>query len=169
MRSIRWVWLGPAAFLVHDAEEVLVFAGWLRRHAHELPAPVRLVVFEGLGTRQLASAVAVLLAGYVVAAALGARALARGRRPWPYLLITGAFVGNGLTHLLQAAVFGGYTPGVVTAALVSLPYGWRAGRALLQDAVVPGPLLATLLGVGVALQVPLAWLALQLGRQLAPP
>lgn len=168
MQSIRWVWLGPVAFLVHDAEEVLVFASWRRRHAHELPTFVRPVV-DALSTQQLAVAVAVLLAGYVVAALLGARALVHGRRPWPYLLVTGAFVGNGITHVLQAVAFGGYTPGVGTAVLVTLPYGWCAGRALRQDGVVPPRLLAALLLVGVALQVPLAWLALQTGRRLGAP
>ena len=167
MRSIRWAWLGPAAFLVHDGEEVLVFAPWLRRHAHELPSVVR-PLLDALGTRPLAAAVAVLLAAYVVATALGVRALRQGRRPWPYLLVTGAFVGNGITHVLQVLAFGSYTPGVVTAVLVSLPYGWCAARALHRDGVASRRLLATLLLVGVALQVPIAWLALQAGRQLAP-
>ena len=168
VRSVRWVWLGPLAFLVHDAEEVLVFEGWMRRHGSELPAVVR--AFLGpLNTRQLALAVLVLFAGYVVASLIGVQAIRTRRRPWPYLVITGAFVGNGLTHLLQAAAFGGYTPGVVTAAVVSLPYGWGVGRALIADEIVPRRLLLALLGMGVALQVPLAWLALEAGRQLGAP
>ena len=168
VRSIRWVWLGPLAFLVHDAEEVLVFESWMRRHGPELPAVVR-ALLGPLSTRQFAFAVLVLFSGYVFASLVGARAIRRGRRPWPYLVITGAFVGNGLTHLLQAAAFGGYAPGVVTAAVVSLPYGWGVGRALIADEIVPLRLMFALLGMGVALQAPLAWLALQAGRQLGAP
>ena len=168
MRSIRWVWLGPIAFVVHDAEEVLVFEGWLRRHGPELPTVVR-ALLGSLSTRQFAAAVLVLLVGYVIASLLGTRALRTGRRPWPYLVITGAFVGNGVTHLLQAVAFGGYTPGVVTAAVVSLPYGLGAGRALVADGIAPRRLLLALLVVGVALQLPLAWLALQAGRHLGAP
>jgi hypothetical protein len=162
------MWLGPVAFVVHDAEEVLVFETWMRRHAGALPAPVR-PLLEAMDTRQFALAVLVLLAGYIVATALGVRALRSARRPWLYLVVTGAFVGNGLTHLLQAAAFGGYTPGVVTAAVVSIPYGWATGRALVADGIVPRRLLLVLVGAGVALQVPLAWLALHAGRRLAAP
>lgn len=162
------MWLGPLAFLVHDVEEVLVFEGWVRRHGRELPAGVR-ALLGPLSTHEFAAAVLVLLTGYVVASFLGTHALRRGRRPWLYLVITGAFVGNGVTHLLQAVAFGGYTPGVVTAAVVSLPYGWGAGRALIADGIAPRRLLLVLLGAGLALQVPLAWLALQAGHQLGAP
>jgi hypothetical protein len=168
VRSIRWMWLGPVAFLVHDAEEVLVFEPWMRRHGGALPAPVRPLV-AAMDTRQFAAAVLALLAGYLVASALGVQALRAGRRPWPYLVVTGAFVGNGLTHLLQAVVFGGYTPGVITAAVVSLPYGWVAGQTLVADGVVSRRHLVALIVAGVVLQVPLTWLALQAGRQLGAP
>jgi len=168
VRSIHWVALGPVAFLVHDAEEVLVVEPWLRRHGHELPAVVQPLV-GALTTRQFASAVAVLLLGYGIAAALGVRALRRGRRPWPYLLVSGAFVANGITHLLQSAVLGAYTPGVVTALGVSLPYGWLAGRALHRDDHIPRRLLLGVVAVGLLAQVPLAWLALQAGQQLGAP
>jgi hypothetical protein len=88
------------------------------------------------------------------------------RTPWPYLLVSGAFVGNAITHVLQSALFGGYTPGVVTAVLVSLPYGWLAGRALLAERVVSARTLGWCVTAGVASQVPLALLALTAGRRL---
>jgi hypothetical protein len=168
MRSIQWVALGPVAFLVHDAEEVLVIEPWLRRHGHALPAVVQPLVGT-LTTRQFASAVAVLLLGYSIAAALAIRALRRGQRPWPYLLVSGAFVANGITHLLQSAVLGGYTPGVVTALSVSLPYGWMAGRALHRDEGISQRLMLGVVAGGLLAQVPLAWLALHAGRQLGAP
>ena len=167
-RSIRWVWLGPVAFLVHDAEEVLAFEPWVRAHRAALPAVVR-PLLESVSTRQFGAAVLALFAGYLVVSALAVPALRAGRRPWPFLVVTGVFVGNGLTHLLQAVALGGYTPGVVTAAAVNLPYGWAAGRALLADAAVSRRVLLVLVALGAVLQVPIAWLALQLGRHSAAP
>jgi hypothetical protein len=158
------VWLGPVAFLVHDAEEVLMFERWIRGNVGALPTPMRPLV--DVTTQQFAIAALALLFGYFVASALGARALNAGRRPLLYLVVTGAFVGNGLTHLLQAGVFGGYTPGVITAALVILPYGWGAGRSLMADAVVTRRLGLALVGIGVVLQIPLTWLALKLAGRI---
>jgi hypothetical protein len=164
-RSARWLWLGPVAFIVHDSEEVVVFQPWLHRHAGDLPPMVR-ALFGGMTTRQFAAAVVVLGCGYLVASIVGVRMLRSHRTPWPYLIVTGAFVGNAVTHVLQSAVFGGYTPGVVTAVLVSLPYGWFAARALLADRVVSRRALAWSGAVGLVGQVPLALVALGAGRRL---
>ena len=165
MRASRWIWLGPAAFAVHDAEEILLFQPWFTHHEHEIPEIAR-SLFGGIHTRQFASAVVVLFVGYLIVAALGARAAARGRLPWPYVVVTGAFVGNGITHVLQAAAFRGYTPGVVTAVLISLPYGWLAARALVREGLATRQSLLVALAVGIAAQVPLALLALAVGRQI---
>jgi hypothetical protein len=83
-----------------------------------------------------------------------------------YVVVTGAFVGNGITHVLEAAAFRGYTPGVVTAVLISLPYGWLAARALVREGLARRRTLLVALAVGIAAQVPLALLALAVGRQI---
>jgi hypothetical protein len=44
--------------------------------------------------------------------------------------VLAAFTAHGATHLLQAAVLRGYTPGVVTVPLVIAPYSVWAWRAL---------------------------------------
>ena len=157
-----WIWLGPVAFLVHDAEEIVAIVPWLRAHGARLPAIVR--PLAGIDTRQFALAVGVLLAGYALAAWHGARAVRRGGKPLPWLLATGALVANALTHILQALYFGGYTPGVVTALSVVLPYGYAAGRALRHHGVVSAATLRWAVAAGLALQVPLALLALAAGR-----
>jgi hypothetical protein len=165
VRSVRWIALGPLAFLVHDAEELLTFGPWLRRHEESLPGIVR-TLFGGVSIPQFGAAVAVLLLGYVAASALGVRSVHRGERPWPYLVVTGAFVGNAVTHVLQSAMFRGYTPGVATAVLVSLPYGWMAARAIAAESVATRSTLGWTAAAGIVIQVPLALLALLAGRQL---
>jgi hypothetical protein len=120
-RVFRLIWLGPIAFLVHDAEEIATVESWLRRHGTELPGLVQ--PFAGVTTGQFAAVVAVLFVGYALAAWHGVHAVRNGRIPLPFLIVSGVFVANGLTHLAQALYFRGYVPGVITALLVNLPYG----------------------------------------------
>ena len=159
--------IGPVAFLVHDAEEIITLGPWLREHGDVLPAMARSFV-DGFSTAQFAISVAVLGTIYAIMTALGVRSLRLGRTPWPYLVATGALVGNGLTHVLQVLYFRGYTPGVVTAILVTLPYGWLVARALARDGIASRRLLSTMLVVGIFLQLPLAISALAMGEALHP-
>jgi hypothetical protein len=161
-RVVGWIWLGPVAFLVHDAEEIVTVVPWLHAHREQLPAFLR--PLATIDTGQCAAAVAVLFAGYVLAAWHGAWAVRRGRRPLPFLVVTGALVANALTHILQALYFGGYTPGVVTALSVTLPYGYAAGRALRHHGVASAASLRWAVAAGLVLQVPLVLLALLAGR-----
>jgi EamA domain-containing membrane protein RarD len=144
---------------------VLVFEPWLRRHGAELPPLVR-ALFGTMTTRQFAAGVAVLALGYVAASAAGVRMLRSGRAPWPYLIVTGAFAGNAITHVLQSVLFRGYTPGVVTALLVSLQYGWLAARSRLAEQIVSRRALGWCVTAGVVGQIPLALLALRAGQRL---
>jgi len=155
---ITWMWLGPLAFLVHDAEEIATVAPWLRANRSALPAAAQ--PFAHVTTEQFALGVAVLFVGYVAAVAAGAYLLRRGRFPLPFLLVTAAFVANGLTHPIQALLFRGYTPGVVTALLVALPYGYGVARGFRRAALLSASTLRWLLLAGVLLQVPLVILAL---------
>ena len=157
----EWLWLGPAVFLAHDAEEILTVEGWMRAHAADLPAVA--APLAGITTAQFATGVAVLFAGYVLATLHGVRAVKHGRRPWPFLLATGAFFANGLAHGMQAAWLGGYTPGLVTAILLSLPYGFGVFRALHNAGIVTPTNVRWIVAMGMALQVPLALLALAAG------
>ena len=162
-----WMLIGPVAFLVHDTEEIVTLGPWLREHGDELPTMARAFV-DDFSTSQFATSVVVLGTVYAIVTALGVRSLRRGRTPWPYLVATGALVGNGLTHLLQALYFHGYTPGVVTALLVTLPYGWLAARALARDGIATRRLMYTMLVAGILLQLPLVISALAMGEALHP-
>jgi len=154
----RWIWAGPAVFLMHDAEEILTVAPWLRDHRAELPSVLR--PFTGITTGEFTLAVLVLFLGFLAVAAHGARRARQGRLSVPLLLVAGAFVANGITHLGQAALFRGYTPGVVTALLVVLPYGVMFGEQLRRSGLATRRTLVGAVAAGAVLQVPLAVLAL---------
>ena len=158
MHITGWIRAAPVVFLVHDAEEILTVEPWLRTHRGELPAVVQ--PFAAVTTAQFALAVGMLFVGFLAVAAHGARQARRGRASVPFLLVAGALVANGLTHLAQAAYFRGYSPGVVTALVLVLPYGYLLGARLLASGLVTRRALAGALAAGAITQVPIAALAL---------
>ena len=162
MRVTSWIWAGPLAFLVHDAEEVATMVPWLAAHRDVLPRLAQ--PLATITTRGFAIGVAVLLVGFVLAAAHSAHQAQRGHRSVIWLAIGGAFVANGVTHVAQAAWFGGYVPGLVTALVVSLPYGIGMGRAYRRAGLASTRTLVAAVALGLLLQVPLALAALAVSR-----
>lgn len=163
MRLVRWIWLGPVAFLLHDAEEIVTVEPWLAAHRAALPSLVGR--FADVTTAQFSAAVGALAIGFTLASAHGARRAARGKSSIPFLAVAGAFAANGMTHLGQAAWFGGYTPGLMTAVAIVIPYSVALGRALVAERVVSRRGAAIAVLAGLVLQVPLALAALAVLRR----
>ena len=158
MTITRWIVSGPAVFLVHDAEEILTVEPWLRAHRAELPAVVQ--PLTAVSTEQFALAVGMLFVGFLAAAVHAVGQARRGHVSVPFMIIAGALVANGFTHLAQAAYFRSYTPGVVTALLLVLPYGYCLGARLLAAGLVTQRALIGAVAVGAVAQIPIAALAL---------
>jgi hypothetical protein len=159
------IWLGPVAFLVHDLEEVLTMERWTREHISSLPSVVQ--PFLPVTTAQVAVAVALLLTLFVCAAYAASRTGRRGGALTFFVFLVVTLGLNGLGHIVQAVVFQGYVPGLVTAVLVSLPYAafliWRMHRRGLFTARK----LAILAAAGAVAHVPAVALVLSVGKMLA--
>jgi hypothetical protein len=84
---------------------------------------------------------------------------------YAYLVALGAFLVHGVIHLAQAATFGGYTPGVVTAALVVLPVSLFILRRLAMERRLSGGMVAIAIVIGSAVILPGILLALSVGRR----
>lgn len=126
-RKVTWGLL--LAWTVHDAEEWFTMVRWSRRNARR--AGGRPPVFgpfpAGLSPAHMRTAISAM--GVIVAAASadGARSGGRSR------LFQAGLVGFGLHafgHLAASAGLRGYTPGVVTAPVVVLPFSLWAWREL---------------------------------------
>jgi hypothetical protein len=161
-RLIRWIAAAPVVFLVHDGEELLTIVPWLRAHGASLPAAVQ--PLTDVTAPQLALAMLALFAGLVIAAVHGVHRARQGARSTLFLVLAGALAANGLTHLGQALVFRGYTPGLITALLVVLPYGYGLGRQLRSHGMLSMRAWMTVVAVGVLLQVPIIVVTLLLAR-----
>lgn len=126
--SFAFVWLLPLVFVIHDGEEVLTMASWIRGNAPLL---------QKIGSSNSLAAYAVAnlpahwrevagAAGFELLLLLGATILLavqkrKGAGLFLYTAMLGGFTLHVLTHLLQALWFGGYTPGVITAVVVIPP------------------------------------------------
>jgi hypothetical protein len=156
-----WVWALPLVFVAHDGEEILTMSAFLRSHAERLPD--QLLGVAGISTGQFALSVLFLLILILFFCALAWRSNYTGLPMTLFALLTAILFDNGLTHLGQAAILRGYTPGLLTApllilfTLLALRRFWKTGFVTRRN------LLPMLVG-GFFLQLPLIAVALAFGR-----
>jgi hypothetical protein len=165
------LWLLPAGFIVHDAEELLTMAGWIARHRIDLerwssqhPLLRQLVENVPSSNTEIAVAMALELALLTAVTAIASRDVGKRRPLLVYAAALGVFVVHAGAHVLQALVVGGYVPGVVTAATVipgvgMLSYGILLRRGLLS---IKAAVAAAI--VGIVVFAPLFMLLVQLAR-----
>ncbi|MFC5826599.1 HXXEE domain-containing protein [Nonomuraea insulae] len=123
-----------AAWAVHDAEELATMARWVRAARPRLEERFPGVPWERLEVSQAHVNVAIGLMGGVMAGAAVAGARTGGRSAVFQAALAG-FGAHGVVHLAQAALARGYTPGVVTAPVVVIPYSVWAWRRLRKAGV----------------------------------
>jgi hypothetical protein len=156
-----WVWTLPLVFVVHDSEEIMTMATFLRSHADRLPG--QLLKVTALSTGQFALSVLFLLALILVFCLLAKRASYTGLPMTLFAVLTAILFGNGLTHLGQAAILRGYTPGLLTAPFVIL-FTLLALRSFQDAGFITRRNLLPVLAAGFFLQLPLIAIALAFGR-----
>ncbi|MFD8854333.1 HXXEE domain-containing protein, partial [Streptomyces sp. NPDC059604] len=126
-----------AAWVVNDLEELATMARWARsarpRLQERFPAvPER--VWERMELSQRDAAVAIGLMGGLMAAASADGARTGGRSPFFRSVLVG-FGWHGAVHMAQALAYRGYTPGVLTAPTVVVPYSVWAVRKLKEAGI----------------------------------
>ncbi|WP_433510148.1 HXXEE domain-containing protein [Nonomuraea sp. CA-143628] len=127
--TVTWGLL--AAWVAHDAEELATMSRWTREHRPELERRYPRVPWERLEMSQRQVNVAIGLMGGVMAGASAMGARTGGRSPVFQAVLAG-FGLHGVGHLAQSALARGYTPGVVTAPVVVIPFtvwAWRRLKA----------------------------------------
>jgi hypothetical protein len=158
----RLLWLVPVFFLLHNLEEAPFMESWSRT----LP----LKIHPAVSTRQFAIAVTFLtLAGFLLTY-LGIRYLPHSIG---YVLILGlqaillfnAFV----PHIAASIRFRRYSPGVVTAVLITLPFSYYLFRRALDEPIINWNELWILFAVAPFAMVIFASLSLQIGKALDRP
>ena len=117
------MWLFPIVFMFHEFEEIILIPWWLQRNRQRLE--MRFWVF---GHQILAHYRELTQSGFALIVAeefaLVAFITVVGTVGGQYLLFAGmlvAFLLHLVVHMVQAVVWGGYTPMIVTSVLAA-PY-----------------------------------------------
>jgi len=160
------LWLIPTLLAVHNVEEAVAMPRFLRAVALRAPVAVTAMVSPANYHGFLVALMVATILPFAIAAWAWARPESESAR-WSALCVQAVVAINVVWHIAAAVALGRYTPGLVTAVLLNLPFsihvfrrasrdGWtsRRGFALLAPAalVLHGPFLLALLFVTGALQ-----------------
>lgn len=170
-----WVyWVLPAAFALHDAEELATLPAWVVSNRSQVEALLASIgaghAVTSLPTTfaRAGTAIGFMMIIFVVATA--------GIRSHPasslwrvaYGGLLGALFIHAFTHVTLSVLLGGYTPGVVTAVLVAAPASLLAYRSLTRLGALDACPTAVASAVALLLFIPVVWFALTLAAWLAP-
>jgi len=149
-RFRRLVWLMPAAFVLHIAEEYIGgFPSWV---THVLGGAFDNLAFAANN----AAFMAIMLA-------LTAWTSRTGSRLATFLLIawaSGNLFWDALFHILTTAALNRYSPGLVTASLLYIPISLLIGWSALQSRALGLAALSAAIAAGAALLGLVIWYGL---------
>lgn len=154
------LWLLPILFMFHDFEEIIVIEAWSAKHGMRveaaLPPFIRKMYSSmmHMTTRNFALDVLfvyILIVAVTCIAAFFSIYLL-------YLAVLAVFFFHVFTHLGQTVYLKMYTPGVVTAVLIVLPYSLYAYYRLLDEGVVSVTDIGWSLVVVLLLLPPAVWM-----------
>jgi hypothetical protein len=155
----RLLWLVPIFFMLHNIEEAPFMERWSKR----LP----LKIHPTVTTRQFVIAVTFLtIAGFLLTY-FGVEYLANQTG---YLIVLGIqfilFFNAFVPHIVSTILFRLYSPGVVTALLITLPFSIYLFRRAINEDVLTWAQFWILLGIAPFATVIFIVLSLQLGKTL---
>lgn len=153
------LWLVPVFFMLHNMEEAPFMESWSKR----LP----LKIHPTVTTRQFVAAVMFLtIGGFLLTYA----SLEWLPAPTGYLLILGMqsilFVNAFIPHLVTTIRFRLYSPGVVTAVLITIPFSIYLFQRAFAERILIWEHFWLLLGIAPFAMVLLTFTSLQIGRVL---
>ncbi|HEY3474569.1 MAG TPA: HXXEE domain-containing protein [Anaerolineales bacterium] len=155
----RLLWLVPIFLTIHNLEEAPFMEGWYKRLPMKLPLRIT--------TRQFVIAVTLItVAGFIVTY-LGVEYLANQTG---YLLVLGIqailFFNTFIPHIAATIRFRMYSPGIITAALLVLPFSFYLFRRALHENILSWTQFWIMLGIAPVATVIIAFLSLQIGKAL---
>jgi uncharacterized protein with HXXEE motif len=123
------VWLFPLGFLLHVLEEAPQFTAWVRRYASPQFAPRDFLRNNGLG----------LVLGIVLTAVVS-RWPNRGMVALYFAaILTQDCVFNALFHVATTALYGAYSPGLITSLVVRPPLYVYLSRLAWRERLLAAP------------------------------
>ncbi|WP_375102744.1 HXXEE domain-containing protein [Paenibacillus sp. RS8] len=160
INEVSLLWLLPILFMFHDFEEILVIEAWSSKYGTRVEAaipPFMRTMYTSMMHMTTRNFALDVLFVYILIVAVTCIAVFFSYYLL-YLAVLAVFFFHVFTHLGQTIYLKMYTPGVVTAVLVVLPYSLYAYYRLLDDGVVSIADIGLSLVVVLLLLPPLMWL-----------
>ncbi|MCX7710757.1 MAG: HXXEE domain-containing protein [Clostridia bacterium] len=144
------VWLTLLVFVIHDSEEILTMEKWAADNISRLPDFIKDAA--QINTAQFAMAVLLLFVIGLLVAGLTTRYGVESTYFKAYIFVAVLLLVNAITHVLQAVVFRGYIPGVVTTIIPLLPFTVYAVFRLIREGYLSTGMLMKLSAIAFILQ-----------------
>ena len=153
----RLLWLVPIFFALHNLEEAPFMEGWSKR--------IPLKIHPTVTTRQFLIAVTSLtVAGFI----LTYIALEHLQNVTGYLLVLGIqailLFNAFIPHIGSTIRFRMYSPGVITAIVITLPFSFYLFRRAITENIISSNQFWILLGIAPFAMVLFAFISLQIGK-----
>lgn len=160
INEVSLLWLLPILFMFHDFEEILVVEAWSANNRTRVEAalpPFMRKMYTSMSHMTTRNFALDVLFVYILIVAVTCIAVFFSNYLL-YLAVLAVFFFHVFTHLGQTVYLKMYTPGVVTAVLVVLPYSLYAYYRLMEDGVVSVADIGWSLLVVLLFLPPLLWL-----------
>lgn len=166
------IWLVSSVFILHDFEEIIVIEKWLRKNEKDLlnviPERFHSYFYKVFPRNTAGFAVAVLLE-YIEIMALTLIAASGTGNAWNFLgvlAVVSILFLHCFTHIGQAILLKRYTPGVLTAIILLIPFSLYFYHYFLSKQIINWIMIWISLPIGVILVAILNQLGLILGKRL---
>ena len=127
------LWLIPAAFAVHNAEEALTFPQYLPLMSLRLPSSLRAIAGEIEPAGLRIALLGVTIVGLAVVFWADRRPDSQAAR-WSALVLQGVVAINVISHVAIAMfLLRGYSPGLISAVLINAPLSVYLFRRAAQE------------------------------------
>jgi len=174
MELTHVIWMLLIVFVLHDLEEIIVVENWLIRHrerlARSIPAFLQ-KTFQpmlSMSTAQFSVAVTCIFAVLSAAVLLTVLTWQAGTYLPFFLVCLHVLFLHVFTHIGQSLLFRTYTPGVVTAVVLVLPYSVYTYYRLLAEGWISWSMIGETLPFSL-LVIPVLYVTLTLGEKAIKP
>ncbi|MGE7766814.1 HXXEE domain-containing protein [Peribacillus sp. NPDC096540] len=165
------IWLFPVIFMFHDLEEIITVESFMTKYKNRVPkaflARLALIVKKKLGTKsaQLSITAAWILLIISFITFMTAYLLTIEGNLILFTATLNIFFLQAFSHIGQTIIFRGYTPGVITALFIVIPYSLLTYYRLFELGLIDGHLIFESIPFSI-LMVPIFLMGNLLGRRL---
>ncbi|KAB2334414.1 HXXEE domain-containing protein [Cytobacillus depressus] len=149
------IWLFPIIFMFHDLEEIITIESSMNAHKNRKAPFVKLTLKmrEKLGSTaaQLSISATWILLIISFTTLMTAHFSLNGGGFLLYTAILNLYILQAIMHIVQSIFFKGYTPGIITALFLLIPYCLLAYNSLFQYGLIDWHLIFASLPVSLVM------------------